>query len=586
MSADDEKKLGNEAFAKKDFKTAIEHFSKAIELAPTNHVLYSNRSAAYAGLGEYEAALKDADKTIELNPTWPRGHGRRATALHFLQRYSEAYVEYKKVLQMDPNNEQAKEGLHEVEAILQRAQQDMLAHAFEGDIIARLAAAPETAEFVKDPAFVEAINNIKANPQRVGEYIKDQRVIKALSVLLNLSMHGGCGCGDEHCSCEGEEEEERKAMEVEEEERKRKQAEEEEEAAEAARKNKEEEEEEAARKKAEEEAAIPPAKKEAEKEKGLGNAEYKAKHFEAAVEHYRKAMELWGEEPTYRSNLAAALLEMGKYDECVAECEGCVEDARKAGNYGLLPKLYTRIGNAYSKQAKWEKAIEFYNKSLCEHRTADTLARLQKAEHAKKEADEKAYIDPALSQQAKERGNDFFKKGMHPEAIKEYTEAIRRNPTDHVLYSNRAASYMKLGEFPTAIRDCDKCIALDPTFVKGYTRKGACHYFMKEYHKAIEAYDKGLKVDPDNAECKEGLAKIEATINASQHSDEADPEQVKHAMADPEIQAILTDPTMQKVLQDMSSDPTAANNYLRDPVICSKLEKLIASGILKMTPKM
>lgn len=54
-----------------------------------------------------------------------------------------------------------------------------------------------------------------------------------------------------------------------------------------------------------------------------------------------------------------------------------------------------------------------------------------------------------------------------PEAVKHYTEAIRRNPKDHKIYSNRAACYMKLGAFMEAMRDADKCIEIDPTFAKG-----------------------------------------------------------------------------------------------------------------------
>ena len=46
MSADELKQKGNEAFKRNEFKLACEIFTEAIELDSTNHVLYSNRSAA------------------------------------------------------------------------------------------------------------------------------------------------------------------------------------------------------------------------------------------------------------------------------------------------------------------------------------------------------------------------------------------------------------------------------------------------------------------------------------------------------------------------------------------------------------
>ena len=57
-------------------------FSKAIELDPANHVLYSNRSGAYASKKEFEKALEDATKTTELKPDWAKGYGRKGAALH------------------------------------------------------------------------------------------------------------------------------------------------------------------------------------------------------------------------------------------------------------------------------------------------------------------------------------------------------------------------------------------------------------------------------------------------------------------------------------------------------------------------
>ena len=41
---------GNEAFQSGKHEEAIQHFTEAIKLAPGNHVLYSNRSAAYVRL--------------------------------------------------------------------------------------------------------------------------------------------------------------------------------------------------------------------------------------------------------------------------------------------------------------------------------------------------------------------------------------------------------------------------------------------------------------------------------------------------------------------------------------------------------
>ena len=51
---------------------AITLYSEAIDLDPDNHVLYSNRSAAYANLKKYQEALEDAEKTIQLKPDWSK----------------------------------------------------------------------------------------------------------------------------------------------------------------------------------------------------------------------------------------------------------------------------------------------------------------------------------------------------------------------------------------------------------------------------------------------------------------------------------------------------------------------------------
>ena len=70
-----------------------------------------------------------------------------------------------------------------------------------------------------------------------------------------------------------------------------------------------------------------------------------------------------------------------------------------------------------------------------------------------------------------------------------------------------------------------------------------------------------------------------ATMIAVQSTD-ADPERAKQAMQDPEIQAILRDPTISKVLADLQNSPQSGQAAMRDPDIRAKLDKLIAAGVL------
>ena len=64
------KDQGNKFLQEGKFEDAIRSYSEAIALDPKNHVLYSNRSAAYAKSSQYVKALEDAEKTVQLKPDW------------------------------------------------------------------------------------------------------------------------------------------------------------------------------------------------------------------------------------------------------------------------------------------------------------------------------------------------------------------------------------------------------------------------------------------------------------------------------------------------------------------------------------
>lgn len=80
-------------------------------MKPTDHILYSNRSAAYASKKDYENALKDAEKVTEIKPDWPKGWGRLGTAKHGLGDLLGAHDAYDQGVKLDPTNAQNKNGL-------------------------------------------------------------------------------------------------------------------------------------------------------------------------------------------------------------------------------------------------------------------------------------------------------------------------------------------------------------------------------------------------------------------------------------------------------------------------------------------
>jgi len=313
------------------------------------------------------------------------------------------------------------------------------------------------------------------------------------------------------------------------------------------------------------------------KSKTLGNEAYSKKEFAKAHEHYDKAIDLDPTNTTFYTNKAAAYFEEGKYADCIDLCLKAVDIGREnRADYSLIAKAYARIGNCYFKQDKLKEALQFYEKSLSEHRDPDVVKKHKELEKAFKEKERLSYINPEISEQEKAQGNALFKSGDYPGAMKHYNEAIKRNPGNAVLYSNRGACFTKLMEFQRAVDDCDNCIRRDPKFIKAYIRKGAALIAMREFSRAQSAYEEALMIDPNNSEASEGL------MNCIRSNDD-DPEKAREkALQDPEVQEILRDPGMRLILEQMSQNPNAAREHLKNPDIFSKLMKLRAAGIVQM----
>jgi stress-induced-phosphoprotein 1 len=549
-NADELKALGNKALQEEKLDDAIRYYTEAIAIDGNNHVLYSNRSAAFAKQEKYEEALVDGDKCVTLNPTWGKGYSRKGLALAYLGRNKEAEECYKKGLKVDPNNQQLKDGLTEV--------QKKSAQSFNPfgspEALMKLRSDARTRDFMNDPTFLQSLQLAQGNPQMMTMLMQsDPRFMTALGVILGVDLEtsgpgGPMDTGDSSPPPPRPRPQPPTSKPA----------------------------------KADSDSSKPLSPADEEKEKG--NAAYKKKDFENAIKHYDQAISLQPDNITYYLNKSAVYFEMKDYDKCIELSEKAVEVGREhRADYKLIAKALARIGNCHFQKKQYQESIKFFQKSLSEHRETTIVRKCAEAEKIIKEQERLAYIDPVKSEEERQKGNELFTQGKYPDAIKCYEEAIKRNPDEAKTYCNRAACYIKLGEFNLAEKDCDETLKRDPKFMKAYLRKAQA-LKLRDVDKALEVLRQAECVDPGNSEVAAAMADLRSAkasrfINSSNMSEE---EVKERAMHDPQVQEILGDPAIRMILQQMQEDPKAVQDHLKNPEIAKKIQKLMEVGVLQM----
>jgi len=159
--AEEFKEQANDHFKSERYPQAIELYSKAIELNPTNSVYYANRSISHLRLENYGYALSDASRAIETDKAYLKGYYRRAAAYMSLGKYKLALKDYESVQKARPNDKDAKLKFTECKKIVQQI-------AFQKAI-----SVEETKKSVADSIDVEAmtVDDKYDGPRLEGEEV-------------------------------------------------------------------------------------------------------------------------------------------------------------------------------------------------------------------------------------------------------------------------------------------------------------------------------------------------------------------------------------------------------------------------------
>ncbi|PWT79902.1 MAG: hypothetical protein C5B58_12610 [Acidobacteria bacterium] len=161
----------------------------------------------------------------------------------------------------------------------------------------------------------------------------------------------------------------------------------------------------------------------------------------------------------------------------LALCASQVSQAQGGKDAKEANKL-AREGADASKNQDWDKAIELLRKATAlDHKYADELA--------------------AVYQQ---RGYAEASNKQFPDAINDYSEAIKLTPEDARIYEQRAAVEMKINDYDKALADYSEAIKLKPNEVRYYGYRSYIYEVKGDIKNSMVDTDKALKIDPKNQE--------------------------------------------------------------------------------------
>uniref|UniRef100_A0A0E0L6D7 Thioredoxin domain-containing protein n=1 Tax=Oryza punctata TaxID=4537 RepID=A0A0E0L6D7_ORYPU len=120
-----------------------------------------------------------------------------------------------------------------------------------------------------------------------------------------------------------------------------------------------------------------------------------------------------------------------------------------------------------------------------------------------------------LVAQARGQGNELFKAGKFAEASIAYGEGLKYEPSNPVLYCNRAACWSKLGRWMKAVEDCNEALKVQPGYTKALLRRAASYAKLERWADCVRDYEVLRKELPSDTEVAEALFHAQVALKTA-----------------------------------------------------------------------
>ncbi len=197
-SPTEQKDLANQHFKDGKYDEAIVLYTELLESDPENHVILSNRSAAYIKLEKWNEALKDAVSSTKIKPDWGKAWGRLGAALYGQDKLDEALVAYNKANELEPSTVYS-EMIDEIKQNIIDIKNKMISMDHSGSMpnpsmenlfstmFDSVISNPKIMEKLTDPEFQGKVLSMQSNPL---EALKDKEVMEIMSEMMkNLNTN-------------------------------------------------------------------------------------------------------------------------------------------------------------------------------------------------------------------------------------------------------------------------------------------------------------------------------------------------------------------------------------------------------------
>ncbi|KAL8688011.1 MAG: hypothetical protein Q9218_005974, partial [Villophora microphyllina] len=222
------KSQGNAAMQQKDYPKAIELYTKAINLSPTNPIYLSNRAAAYSASHKHKEAVSDAEIAVSADPTYTKAWSRLGLARFVLGDATGSMEAYQKGIEYEGNggSEAMKKGYKTAKEKVEQLEKEGASEDVEEDTSSPTRGAggaaagggmpdlsglasmlgggrggggggmPDISSMMNNPMFASMAQNLMSNPEALQGLMNNPRLREMASSFGGGGGGGGGGMPD------------------------------------------------------------------------------------------------------------------------------------------------------------------------------------------------------------------------------------------------------------------------------------------------------------------------------------------------------------------------------------------------------